>query len=102
MVEPFDGSDGSTGREGVVEIDVWACNVEALAVFRACTIACVGAGMGGVVWLGITASETRAALAIRRVARRDWPDIAEDVRHMGAEVAHERNRQAEARAKRGG
>lgn len=100
MVEPFDGSDESTGREVVVEIDVWACNVDALAVFRSCSMACVGAGMGGVVWLGVTASETRAALAILRVARRDWPDIAEDVRYMGAEVAHERNQRSQRKADR--
>ncbi len=58
--------------------------------------------MGGAVWLGISASEARAALALCRTPAADRRDVAEDVQYMGRVVAEERNRRAEARAKRKG
>ena len=68
-------------------------------VFRTCMASGIGAGLGGVMWLGIPATEVRAALSVMRIARVDWPDVAEDVQYMGRVVADERNRRAAADAK---
>lgn len=56
--------------------------------------------MGGVFWLGISAAELRAALAVERIPHRDWPSVGEDVRYMGRVVADEHNRRAKREAKR--
>jgi hypothetical protein len=56
--------------------------------------------MGGVLWMGIGPEAIRAAVALLRIPRRDWPDLAEDVGYMGRCVAAERNKQAAARAKK--
>lgn len=81
---------------------MWTCHLPALAVFRTCAIDGLGAGMGGVLWTGISAAEVRAALAIHRVALADRADVAEDVQFMGSAVAHERNERAAREAKRKG
>lgn len=94
------GDDGGdTRRDGVIECLAWPCNATAIEVFRLCTIE-LAASFGGVLWLDITAVELRAALALRRVPRAAWPDVADDVRFMGREVANERNRRADRDAKR--
>lgn len=101
MDVPFGPSDNS-GHEETVEVEVWECNAQPVDVFRSCQIGGIGAGMGGVVWIGIAADELRAALAIRRVPRVSWPTIADDVQYMGGEVARERNRLSAERASRRG
>ena len=91
--------DDDARRAGVVECPVWPCNATAVDVFRLCSIGLI-ATFGGVLWLDIAAVELRAALALRRVPRAQWPDVADDVRYMGREVATERNRRADRDAKR--
>ena len=83
-----------------VEVLVWACHEQAVAVFRGCQLDCAAIGMGGLFWLGISAAELRAALAVERIPRCDWPDVGEDVRYMGRVVADEHNRRAKREAKR--
>ncbi len=78
---------------------MWPCNLDAVAVFRACEIGAVGT-MAGLYWTGIAAVELRAALVLLRIARGDWTDLADDVRYMGSEVAAERNRRAQSSARR--
>lgn len=75
-------------------MEIWDCHWTAVEVFRLCRIDGIGAGMGGVLWTGISAAEIRAALAIQRVAQADRVDVAGDVQYMGSEVAAARNRQA--------
>lgn len=70
-----------------------------MQLFQTCDIHGVGAGMGGIWWAGITASELRAAMLIRRVPLAQRADMADDVQTMGAAVAAERNRRAEAKRK---
>lgn len=95
--------DGAIGDHAIdVVVDVWECHETQVAAFRLCSIAGIGAGMGGIVWMGIEAVELRAALALLRVPRKDWPGIAADVQYMGAEVASTRNKQAHERSKQGG
>lgn len=71
-------------------------------MFRLCAIAGIGAGLGGIAWTGIDAAELRAALALRRVPRAHWSELADDVHFMDAPVAHERNRCAERESERRG
>lgn len=71
-------------------------------MFRLCSIAGIGAGMGGIAWIGIEAKELRAALWIRRIPRDECTDLADDVHYMGNVVADERNKRAAHEAKRKG
>lgn len=94
-----DGDDN--GRALVVEIGIWECNVKAFAVFRLCTIAAIGT-FGGLFWTGIEAVEIRAACLLCRMPRADWPELADDVRFMGSDVAAERNQRMAQKSKRKG
>lgn len=71
-------------------------------MFRSCTLAAIGAGMGGLVWLGVQAQEVRAACALLRIPRARWPDVSADVRFMADVVCGDRNRKAQEQAKRRG
>lgn len=71
-----------------------------MAVFQLCTIQGIGAGMGGILWSGVTACEVRAAMALARVPLAEREQVARDAVFMGSEVAAERNRRAAAEAKR--
>lgn len=82
------------GRDLVVELDVWVCNLNAVMVFKLCPIDVVG-GMGGWLWKGIQPSEIKASCEAVDVPYDRW--IAADVHFMGSVVATERNlRQANA------
>lgn len=78
---------------------MWECNAEAVDVFRLCAIGGIGT-FGGLYWTGIDAAEIRAACALLRIPRADWPDLAADVHYMGAEVAEDRNKRQERASKR--
>ena len=78
-------------------VEVWECNQDAVRAFQLCPIGGIGGGMGGVLWIGIGPEAIRAAVALLRIPRRDWPELAEDVGYMGRCVAAERSKQAAAR-----
>ena len=96
----MDADDDGRPTQVVTLEEVWADLMPAVDVFGRCLVEGL-MGMGGVVWLGISAVEVRAAMAAARIPPRQWPDVAEDVQAMGSVVAEERNKRAEARAKRG-
>jgi hypothetical protein len=83
----------------VVEIEVAADGEESVYVFLLCLPEGIGAGMGGILWLGIAPEQIRAACALQRVPRARWPQVAEDVSDMGRAVARAQNRRAAERAK---
>ncbi len=62
-------------------------------VFGRCQIG-VGIGMGGAMWLGISATEARAAIGMSRVPARDWTRVLDGVQLMGRITAEIRNEQA--------
>lgn len=73
-------------------------NAIVIEVFGRCRIdAAVGMG---VLWMGISAAEVRAACLLSRIKPRDWPRVADGVLLMGRVVADIRNA-AEAERKRG-
>lgn len=96
-----DDEGGDDDRARVVELYVWPCNLQAVAVFQLCAIACVGT-FGGLHWSGIAAVELRAALELAgiTVPSEAATDVAADVRYMGDAVAGERNRRAQVAARR--
>jgi hypothetical protein len=76
----------------IAEVEVFADCWDSVEAFRLCPIVAVGAGMAGVIWMGINPSEIYAACRLLKVARSDWDDIARDVVYMGNEVADLRNK----------
>jgi hypothetical protein len=76
----------------VVEVEVHADCWDSVEVFRLCPIVAVGAGMAGVIWMGINPVEIYASCRLLRIARNGWDDVARDVVYMGNEVADLRNK----------
>lgn len=91
--------DADDGRAIVRVIDVWECNLTAVAVFPLCPIEGIG-HMGGIYWTGIAPEAIRSACLLLRIARTEWPTLGRDVAYMGDCVAAERNRRAAAKARR--
>lgn len=81
MREDADGSE----PDAPAEIPVWWCLWSAVEVFERCEMAVVG-GMG-VHYQGITSGEVYSACMLLRVPRREWPEVVDDVQHMGRTVA---------------
>lgn len=81
-------------RERVVE--VMACNWDAVQVYLHCAQTVVGAGFG-VLHLGVSAAECRAAIALLRPPRTRWPEILDGVQHIGQMAAAALNRRAQRR-----
>lgn len=92
--------DAEDPRSDVLRVvDVWECNLDAVAVFQLCPVGGIG-HMGGIHWTGITPEAIYSACHLLRRPRHDWPQLASDVVFMGHCVASHRNREAAARAKR--
>lgn len=66
------------------------CNVDAVAVFRECKPTVV-VGLGSAAWLGFSALEIRAALAVHRIPPSRWLAVVAGVRVMEAATAEIRN-----------
>ena len=79
-------------------VEVWQCHMVALETYQRCQPS-VLSGMG-LVYLGVSAQEVRAALAIGRVCRDQWPEVADDVMAMGRAAAEYRNRETQRQAAR--
>ena len=79
-------------------VEVWEIHMRALEVYQRCMQSVAAGGMA-VVWLGISAQEVRAALAVSGTPRAAWAEVADDVQAMGLASAEWRNRQAEQAAK---
>jgi hypothetical protein len=62
-------------------IEVFECNVESAVVFLQCRFDSA-VGMGGVVPLGISATEIRSACLLLRIPRDRHPELLENVRLM--------------------
>lgn len=86
-------ADASTERsdEREVDVEVLGCNWDAVHVYLRCVQQVAGAGFG-LLYLGITAAECRAALALLRQPRTRWADILIAVQDMGQIAADELNR----------
>lgn len=82
------------------DIHVLACNWDAYRTYALCQPTAVGGGMA-IVWLGVAASEIRSACALLRIARAEWPDLAERVRYIGDRVAASLNQKAMRHAAKG-
>jgi len=102
LVQHDDEVDAATGRmrPGEKEIHVLEENWEGLMVFQCCQMA-ITSGMNGIKWLGVSALEVRAALELRGIPRKRWPELHDVIRDFSSHVAGFRNATAasEGRAK---
>lgn len=89
-----DAPDASGNRV----VEVWHIHIRPLEVYQRCTQSVAAGGMA-VLWLGISAQEVRAALAVSGVPRAAWAEVADDVQAMGRASAEYSNRRAEQAAK---
>ena len=81
------------GRDIARVVDVWTCNLDAVAVFQLCPITGIG-HMGGIYWTGIAPEAIHSTCVLLRMPRADWPELSRDVAYMGECVAADRNRKA--------
>jgi hypothetical protein len=96
MVTEDFGDGGNGGDDSVRVLTLWACNVEAFAVFRLCVMEAAGAGLSGLYWLGISPPQIESACRLLRVPVVRRAQVASDVSYMGSAVSAECNRRASA------
>lgn len=70
-----------------------ACHWDAFCAYRLCQPTFVVAGRG-LVHLGVSAAECRAAITLLRYPRAQWPALVDAIQHLGNAVAAELNRRA--------
>lgn len=88
--ESLDDDDLDDRRQIVTVLEVWSNLIPTVEVFIACNVDAISTGMG-IHYVGISPVSIRAACALLRTPRHDWPDICADVQMMGRVVANSRN-----------
>jgi hypothetical protein len=81
-------------------IDVLACNWTTVDMFRGCQLSFVG-GAGRAICMGIAATEIHAALQLRCLPRRQWPEVAQGIQLMGRMSASTINKKLSAASSTG-
>lgn len=80
-------------------IEVWPEHMQTVIVFTHCQPGLV-AGLGGVVWQGVSCTEVESACRMLRVSPSAWPTVLDGVQRMAQIVAKHRNEAAAAKSKR--
>jgi hypothetical protein len=79
------------GSKEVTVAEVWDINWTAVEIFERCEPDVTGIGMGGLYFRSIAAGEIESACRLSGIPEGAWPELIDDVRHMGRVVANARN-----------
>jgi len=97
-MSPAERMKGTSACEQPTTIEVLDCNWTAVQVYLRCQQTML-AGMSGVAYLGVSASEAMASARMLRVPVREWPDTLDGAQSLAGMVAKIENDKAAARAK---
>lgn len=76
----------STQDEDAYVLEVWGINRLAVDIFTRCQPGLI-AGMTGVVWTGVSATEIESVCNMKRVPPELWGDVIDDVQTMAGAAA---------------
>lgn len=76
---------------------VLRCNWSAVRAYLRCQQTML-AGMGGAAYMGVSATEVRAAVSMLRIPAREWPDVIDGAQTLAGMVAKIENDKLAAKA----
>ena len=96
-LSPAERMKGTSACEQPVQIEVLDCNWTAVQVYLRCQQTML-AGMSGVAYLGVSASEAMASARMLRAPVREWPELIDSVQMLAGHVANIENAKMKAKA----